>query len=149
MKYLLNDQRDDYKDWKDYFGKYFQLIPQFTFIDIIIVNAQKPRFFKEGSTLREVDLKTSQLKLTPSPEKKFEKGKVYAGGNLEIFKKLTGTVGSEVIYIGDNIAHDIIFTKESRCLWRTMFIVRELDAEIDVWVIITKKNTKYYKETIK
>jgi 5'-nucleotidase len=119
MAYMLSGVREDYPSWKDYF-------------DAIVVNACKPLFFGEGTTLREVDEKTGLLKFTEVGET-FEKGKVYNGGNLKMFRKLTGTVGSEILYIGDNIAHDIIRSKDSRVFWRTCLIVKELDREIDVW----------------
>jgi 5'-nucleotidase len=50
-----------------------------------------------------------------------------------LFKQLTGTQGSEVLYVGDNIYHDIIQTKRSKCLWRTLLVVREVDDEINTW----------------
>jgi len=50
-----------------------------------------------------------------------------------MFKKLTGTKGGEVMYVGDNIMHDIVQTKKSRCLWRTLLVVRELEQETGVW----------------
>lgn len=67
MSYLLDGSRDDYKSWRDYF-------------DIIITNAMKPRFFLEGSSLREVNLETGSLSLVVP--KQFERGKIYAGGNF-------------------------------------------------------------------
>lgn len=105
--------------WRDHF-------------DIIITNACKPRFFLEGSTLREINLETGAPKFASVPNQ-FQKGKVYAGGNFALFKKLTETQGSEVMYVGDNIMHDIIQTKRSRCLWRTLLIVREIEQEINTW----------------
>ncbi|KAL0480681.1 5'-nucleotidase [Acrasis kona] len=118
MSYLLDNIRDDYPSWRTYF-------------DIIITNAMKPRFFLEGSSLREVDLEKGTLSLIQPT--KFERGKIYAGGNFRLFKALTGTQGGEVLYVGDNIYHDIIQTKRSRCLWRTLLIVREVDDEVKKW----------------
>lgn len=121
MEYMLSTEiaEEGYDSWRDYF-------------DIIITNACKPRFFMEGSTLREINLETGAPKFT-SVSKQFEKGKIYAGGNFAMFKKLTGTKGGEVLYVGDNIMHDIVQTKKSRCLWRTLLIVRELEQETGVW----------------
>jgi 5'-nucleotidase len=68
MKFLLDNARDDYKSWRDYF-------------DIIITNAKKPRFFLEGSSLREVNLETGSLSLVVP--KQFERAKIYAGGNFK------------------------------------------------------------------
>jgi 5'-nucleotidase len=128
MDYMLTDLREDYPNWKDYF-------------DIIIVSASKPRFFMSGTSLREVDLETGKLKFTKTPER-FERGKVYAGGSFSLFKKWTGTQGTEVLYIGDNINHDITDTKKARCLWRTLLIVRELDHEIATWKRVKPKFEK-------
>lgn len=58
-----------------------------TCADVIIVNAQKPRFFAEGTTLRMVDLRTGTLKVSKTTS--FEPGQVYSGGSLEIFNKFT------------------------------------------------------------
>jgi len=106
----------DYSCWKDYF-------------DIIITSASKPRFFdEEGTTLREVDEATNTLKILNLHE--FKKGTVYTGGSINIFRKFTKTVGSEVLYIGDNISHDVIFTKTAGYHWRTCLVVKELEMEI-------------------
>jgi 5'-nucleotidase len=94
MKYMLEGTSKDHPSWKDYF-------------DIIIVSGCKPKFFMSGTTMREVDEETGNLKFVEIS--KFEKGKVYHGGNLSQFKKFTGTTGAEVLYIGDNISHDVIF----------------------------------------
>lgn len=42
--------------------------------DIVIVNANKPKFFEEGSTLREVDISTGRNNL--APVKAFQHNKV-------------------------------------------------------------------------
>ena len=56
------------RSWKSYF-------------DYIFVDAQKPRFFQEGTTLREVDEATGSLKLGQlRAGTGLERGKVYAGG---------------------------------------------------------------------
>jgi len=71
---------------------------------------------------------------------------VYNGGNLRIFKKLTntGATSGEVLYIGDNINHDIIKSKDSKVFWRTCLIVKELDREIIAW----KKGKKEYQNMV-
>jgi 5'-nucleotidase len=68
--------------WKEYF-------------DIIIVNATKPNFFANGTTLREVDEKNDNLKFLEFTS--FEKNKVYSGGNIKIFSTFTKTYGSKNI----------------------------------------------------
>ncbi|KAL9649859.1 hypothetical protein ABK040_009672 [Willaertia magna] len=119
MAYLLNDSKiNGYNNWTDFF-------------DIIITNGCKPKFFTEGTTLREVDQVNGKLKL--SAVKEFKKGSVYCGGSFSLFKKFTQTQGSEVMYVGDNIFHDIIVTKQNRCLWRTLLVVREVEEEVNRW----------------
>mmetsp|Transcript_6722 Transcript_6722/g.9763 ORF Transcript_6722/g.9763 Transcript_6722/m.9763 type:complete len:614 (+) Transcript_6722:13-1854(+) len=119
MEYLLGSYlTDKYASWRDYF-------------DIIITNAAKPKFFQQGSILREVD-NQGRLKWSAKP-KEFKRGVVYTGGSFSLFRTLTKTMGSEVLYVGDNIWGDIIFSRKSKCYWRTMFIVRELDVEQNKW----------------
>ncbi len=80
MAYLLDEQ------WREYF-------------DIVIVSANKPKFFEEGTTLREVELSTGQLKL--GSVRAFQAGSVYAGGGIITFHKLAGIPnGDQVLYIG-------------------------------------------------
>jgi len=90
MAYLID------KNWKDLF-------------DIIIVSANKPRFFEEGTTLREVDLVTGNLKTSHAV---LEKGKVFAGGSISVFDKSTMVPGNQVLYIGDHIFADIMRSKK-------------------------------------
>jgi 5'-nucleotidase len=58
-----------------------------------------------------------------------ERGKVYQGGNLFQFEKLTGYSGECILYVGDHIYGDILKSKKSS-LWRTCMIVQELEDEI-------------------
>lgn len=97
MTYLLQDADPAYKSWRDYFGNKFDdlqiCLPvslnalRTSTPDVIIVNAQKPRFFAGGTTLRMVDLRTGMLKVSKTTS--FEPGQVYSGGSLEIFNKFT------------------------------------------------------------
>lgn len=133
MSYLLDGYLpEEYPCWKDYF-------------DIIITNGAKPKFFQQGTILREVDT-DGRLKWSSKP-KEFKRGVVYTGGSFKLFRKLTRTLGSEVLYVGDNIWGDIIFSKKQKCFWRTMFIVRELDEEQNKW---NSSQDKYdYLENLK
>ncbi|KAF2077245.1 hypothetical protein CYY_001434 [Polysphondylium violaceum] len=117
MSYMLDGFNDKYKSWRDYF-------------DIVIVGADKPRFFSEGTTMREVDTATGNLLIT-NVKDRFEPGKVYNGGSLSLFQKLTGAKGSRVLYIGDHIFADIIKSKKSHG-WRNLLIVPELQHELQV-----------------
>jgi 5'-nucleotidase len=124
MSFLLNGQLKEYKIWRDYF-------------DIIIVSAKKPEFFISGTTLREVDINTGNLKIETAD--KFLEGCVYQGGSIALFDKYTGVRGNEVLYIGDHIYADIIKSKKTHA-WRNMLIIPELQHELQVW----KKNKKLY-----
>ncbi|GAM28861.1 hypothetical protein SAMD00019534_120370 [Acytostelium subglobosum LB1] len=118
MSYLLNDTNPNYKSWRDFF-------------DFIIVGADKPRFFSEGTTIREVDIATGNLKIT-NVKDRFEPGKVYHGGSLSLVQKLTGVKGNRVLYTGDHIFADIIKSKKTHG-WRNLLIVPELQHEIEVF----------------
>jgi len=118
MSYLLHGQNPKYENWKQYW-------------DIIIVGANKPQFFGEGSTLREIDISTGNLKISPIGDK-FERGKVYHGGSMNLFQKMTGAKGSKVLYTGDHIFADIIKSKKVHG-WRNLVVIPELEHEIQVW----------------
>ncbi|EFA83853.1 5'-nucleotidase [Heterostelium album PN500] len=114
MSYLLNDANPNYKSWRDYFG------------------ADKPRFFSEGTTIREVDISTGNLMITKVKDR-FEQGKVYHGGSLSLVQKLIGAKGSRVLYTGDHIFADIIKSKKTHG-WRNLLVVPELQHELQVIV---------------
>ncbi|MDX2051408.1 MAG: HAD-IG family 5'-nucleotidase [Polyangiaceae bacterium] len=112
MTYLLGDAMPEYPSWQHYF-------------DVAICSAKKPIWFQEGSPFLEVSPKGSR----PIKEAAFEKGKLYEGGNLKDFERLTKVVGSSVLYVGDHIYGDILRSKKETS-WRTAMIIQELDAEI-------------------
>merc|ERR1711991_722895 len=97
--------------------------------DYIIVAACKPAFFHGGSQLREVDQETGNLHIGRQP-KELLQGKVYNGGSIDQFQKLTGAVGNQVLYVGDHIFSDVVVSKQ-RHFWRTLLVVRELEQEIE------------------
>jgi 5'-nucleotidase len=69
MTYLLtNDNNNTKRDWKSYFH-------------FILVDAQKPLFFAEGTTLRIIDPHTGSMKLG-SYSGKLQQNEVYSGGKL-------------------------------------------------------------------
>lgn len=70
-----------------------------SFFDYVIVSAAKPKFFQEGSQLREVDLATGNLRVGKQP-KELLKGRVYNGGSIALFEQLTGAKGDKVLYVG-------------------------------------------------
>jgi 5'-nucleotidase len=67
MTYLLtSDTNGKKRDWKSFF-------------DFIIVDAQKPLFFAEGTTLRIIDPNTGSMKLG-SYAGQLQQNEVYSGG---------------------------------------------------------------------
>ncbi|CAF3871304.1 unnamed protein product [Rotaria sp. Silwood2] len=122
MTYLLTDKSDDSKtikrDWKSYFN-------------LILVDAQKPLFFAEGTTLRIIDPQTRSMKLG-SYSGQLQENEVYSGGSCEVVSKLIGSMGKDVLYVGDHIFGDIIKSKKQKA-WRTMLVVPELNHELKVF----------------
>lgn len=112
MSYLLTDEQGE---WKDIF-------------DIVICAACKPLFFSSGTTLREVNLETGNLKI--GTENAFQKGRVYQGGNIKLLESV-GVKGNQVLYVGDHIYADIIKSKKAHA-WRTLLVIPELEREIKV-----------------
>ncbi|KAK0085924.1 hypothetical protein PV325_004218 [Microctonus aethiopoides] len=109
---------EPHRDWKTYF-------------DTIVVDANKPLFFGEGTILRQVDTKTGALKLG-THKGPLHTGEVYSGGSCDVFTEMIGAKGKDVLYIGDHIFGDILKSKKIRG-WRTFLIVPELVQELHVW----------------
>ncbi|MDH3294477.1 MAG: HAD-IG family 5'-nucleotidase [Acidimicrobiia bacterium] len=102
------------KTWRDLF-------------DIVIVSANKPRFFQGSYPIyRVVDEEQSLLAPHRGP---LEKGHVYFGGNARIVEESLGLSGGQPLYVGDHLFGDVLVTKDV-LRWRTALIARELEAEI-------------------
>ena len=114
MSYLLDGRLPEYPSWRNYF-------------DYVIVGAQKPAFFAEQHPF--VELSPEGTILRPTVEA-LERGKVYEGGNLFEFERLSGHAGESVLYVGDHIYGDIIRNRKAS-QWRTCFVVQELEREIE------------------
>ncbi|XP_014666040.1 PREDICTED: cytosolic purine 5'-nucleotidase-like [Priapulus caudatus] len=97
MSYLLDKPG---RNWKTYF-------------DYILVDAQKPLFFAEGTILRQVNQDTGAWKIG-SHVGPLKKGSVYAGGSCDVFSNMIGAKGKDVLYIGDHIFGDIMKSKKIR-----------------------------------
>ncbi|MEZ4225294.1 MAG: HAD-IG family 5'-nucleotidase [Polyangiaceae bacterium] len=110
LRFLLGDAMPEYPSWQNYF-------------DIVVCSAQKPAWFHNGRPFMERD--DSVLRQV----KTLERGRLYEGGNLRDFERLTGVLGSSVLYVGDHIYGDILRSKKESS-WRTLFILQELDAEL-------------------
>ncbi len=53
-------------------------------------------------------------------------------GSCDVFSKLIGSRGKDVLYVGDHIFGDIIKSKKERA-WRTFLVVPELAHELTIW----------------
>jgi len=114
MSFVLDGRLPEYPSWRNYF-------------DYVIVGAQKPAFFAEQRPF--VELGPDGHILRPGVEA-LERGKVYEGGNLFEFERLSGHAGESVLYVGDHIYGDIIRNRKAS-QWRTCFVVQELEREIE------------------
>ena len=113
MTYLLDGEREAYPCWRNYF-------------DTIMVGGCKPTFFTEKNPFVEIDPVTTEM--VPGEVTQLSKDRVYQGGNLTDFEKMTGYRGDRVLYVGDHIYGDILRLKKSH-VWRTAMVIQELDAE--------------------
>ncbi|XP_039283099.1 cytosolic purine 5'-nucleotidase isoform X2 [Nilaparvata lugens] len=123
MTYLFDfphgaSPNEPHRDWKTYF-------------DMIVVDARKPLFFGEGTILRQIDAKTGALRVGTHTGPLL-KHTVYSGGSCDVFTKLIGAKGKDVLYVGDHIFGDILKSKKTQG-WRTFLIVPELIQELHVW----------------
>jgi len=107
-----------HRDWKSYF-------------DLIIVDSRKPKFFADGTPLRQIDLKTGKVKIGRSTGP-VEEGNVYSGGSSDAVTKLFDAKGKDIMYIGDHIFGDILKSKKENG-WRTFLVVPELSQELHIW----------------
>ena len=113
MSYVLDGRLHEYPSWRNYF-------------DVVIVGAQKPRFFSEHAPFFEVG--EDDIVLAETAES-LERGRIYQGGNLTDFERLVGISGDRILYVGDHIYGDILRSKKSS-LWRTCMVVEELEPEL-------------------
>jgi HAD superfamily 5'-nucleotidase-like hydrolase len=114
MSFVLDGRLPEYPSWRNYF-------------DYVVVGAQKPAFFAEHRPFVELGPDGSVAK--PQAES-IERGKIYEGGNLFDFERLTGFAGDRVLYVGDHIYGDIIRNRKAS-QWRTCFVVQEVEREIE------------------
>ncbi|MEZ5412397.1 MAG: HAD-IG family 5'-nucleotidase [Acidimicrobiales bacterium] len=94
--------------------------------DLVIVSADKPRFFSERSPIyRVVDEERSLLSPHHGP---LVPGHVYFGGNARLVEQSLGLTG-QPLYVGDHLFGDVHVSKDL-LRWRTALIARELESEI-------------------
>jgi len=113
MSFLLDGMRAAYPTWRNYF-------------DVKIVGGQKPAFFNDRNPFLEVDEDTGEA--TDAKVTGLSRSKVYQGGNIFDFERMTGMKGDNVLYVGDHIYGDILRLKKSH-VWRTAMVVQELELE--------------------
>jgi HAD superfamily 5'-nucleotidase-like hydrolase len=116
MTYLLDGARPAYPSWRQYF-------------DVIIVGGTKPRFFTRREPFLLIDTRTG--KPVPGKVEQLSRDRVYQGGNIIDFEKMTGAMGEKVLYIGDHIYGDILRLKKVH-VWRTAMVLQELEEESQV-----------------
>ena len=96
--------------------------------DIVIVSADKPRFFSDPRALyRVVDEEQSLLLPHYGP---LEAGSVYFGGNARLVEQSLDLSSAQLLYVGDHLFGDVHVTKDL-LRWRTALVARELEAEIE------------------
>src|SRR5436305_5490925 len=92
MSFLLDGRLAEYPSWRNYF-------------DYVVVGAQKPSFFAEHRPF--VELNPDGTVAKPQADA-LERGRIYEGGNLFDFERMTGMVGEQVLDGGDHIYGDLI-----------------------------------------
>ncbi|MFH1808509.1 MAG: HAD-IG family 5'-nucleotidase [Pseudomonadota bacterium] len=113
MRFLLDGAAEEYPTWRNYF-------------DVVVVEASKPSFFTERAPFLVLD-ETGEVKGTFS-RGRFDRGIVYARGNIRDFERMAGAYGDAVLYVGDHIYGDILRSKKDT-LWRTALITPEVEEE--------------------
>ncbi len=107
----------EYASWRQYF-------------DIVSVGGRKPRFFTDRDPFLEVaPVEGQEQVIGEAQTERFDRSRVYQGGNIEAFERMAQAQGEEILYVGDHIFGDILRSKkDSR--WRTCLVVEELEDEI-------------------
>ncbi|KYQ91223.1 5'-nucleotidase [Tieghemostelium lacteum] len=127
MKYLLNDQiSKGYGDWTELF-------------DVIITQCEKPNFFAKGRPFRCFDPINNRFDWNEVTD--FVKGKVYVGGSLQQFTKVSKWRGRNVMYFGDHLYADLVEPSQ-REGWRVGVIIKELETEVEI------QNSPKYRENL-
>lgn len=117
MSFLLDGRLKEYATWRQYF-------------DVVITGGKKPAFFTERRPFLEVMAKKGIEQTIGEVEAdRFERSRVYQGGNIADFERMAQARGEEILYVGDHIFGDIVRSRrDSR--WRTCLVVEELEGEI-------------------
>ncbi|ACY15938.1 HAD-IG family 5'-nucleotidase [Haliangium ochraceum] len=116
MSYLLDGISAAYPSWREYF-------------DIVIVGGEKPGFFTGQKPFVPIDPDSGEV--IPGEVAELAPGRIYQGGNILDFERMSGAMGAQVLYIGDHIYGDILRLKKSH-VWRTAMVLQELEDEYSV-----------------
>src|SRR5436305_9240716 len=92
MSFLLDARLPEYPSWRNYF-------------DYVVVGAQKPAFFAEHRPFVELNEAGAVVR---AKAESLVRGRIYEGGNLFDFERMTGMVGEQVLDGGDHIYGDLI-----------------------------------------
>ena len=114
MNYAVGRYCPDAMSWRDLF-------------DVVIVSANKPRFFSGKEPIYRVVDEDESLLLPHSGS--LEPGHVYFGGNAHLVEESLNVSGGQPLYVGDHLFGDVHVTKDV-LRWRTALIARELESEI-------------------
>ena len=115
LDYAISPYLKNFASWTDLF-------------EIIITNAQKPRFFYDN--LRFMNVNSTDGSMTNFDDT-LKKG-IYQSGSADKFTRDLGIQGDDILYIGDHIYGDILRLKKD-CNWRTALVVEELGQEIEAY----------------
>jgi HAD superfamily 5'-nucleotidase-like hydrolase len=117
MSFLLDGRLKEYGTWRSYF-------------DIVICGGKKPAFFTERRPFLEVlAQKGIEQTVGEVDAERFDRARVYQGGNISDFERMASAKGEEILYVGDHIFGDIVRSRrDSR--WRTCLVVEELEHEV-------------------
>ncbi|HVV17639.1 MAG TPA: HAD-IG family 5'-nucleotidase [Polyangia bacterium] len=126
MSYLLDEGPEggdraypaSYPSWRHYF-------------DVIVVSAGKPEFFTEERPFVELDGNGQPLAKGNGSANggAFQRGRVYAGGNIRDFQERAKASGDRVLFVGDHIYGDMLRSRKSSN-WRTAMVLQELEHEV-------------------
>ena len=117
MSYLLDGAHSidqSYPSWRHYF-------------DVVVVSAGKPEFFTEDRPFVELDAQGEPT--AKSGDGPFQRGRVYAGGNIKAFQERARASGDRVLFVGDHIYGDMLRSRKSSN-WRTAMVLQELEHEV-------------------
>jgi len=96
--------------------------------DYIIINANKPGFFKNTGALYEVVTPDGLMR----PAHSLRRGGIYCGGSAKLVEQALELSGENFLYVGDHIYSDAA-RRFLNLSWRTCLVIRELEEEIEAF----------------